>query len=211
MLRTAGFGERAANRIEHDVRAAPVRQLAQPLLQVLFGVIDTFIRPALPRERELVSRRGAGDHACAKRLAEFDCGDADASCRTKHGKRLARLELGAILERMDARAVGDDQAGGGLEAQTIGHAHERADRRDHLFARRPVADKPANTIADGDFSHTFADCLDHAGELGGRRERQIRFDLIAVGYDEEIEEIEPGRLHLDEGLALAGFRFGNVG
>ena len=49
-----------------------------------------------------------------------------------------------------------------------------------------------------------------AGDLPPEHHRQRRRLRIAPGADEHVEEIDPGRAHAHEHLAVAGFRIGNA-
>ena len=84
-------------------------------LEIVGRVIDGLVGAVLRGERELVVRRCAGDHPRAHDLAELDRGDADAARGAQHGQRLAGLEVGAVLQRVERRAVGHAHAGRAVE------------------------------------------------------------------------------------------------
>src|ERR1041384_7245308 len=66
-------------------------------------------------------------------------------------------------------------------------------------------------VADAKPAHAGADAFDDAGELGGRRERERRLELVFAGDDQRVEEIERRRLDGDDDLAITGNRIGQLG
>ena len=95
--------------------------------------------PCCAREGDLLRRRGAGDHARAHQLAEFDGRKADAAGGAQHGQRLAGFELGAVLERMQRGAIGDAEAGGVVEIEAVGNVDQLVGRDRDAFARGAVS------------------------------------------------------------------------
>ena len=90
-------------------------------------------------EFKLFVRRCAGDHLQAHQPAEFACRQTRAAGSPEHRQSLAGFEAGAIFQRMQRRAVDDDDAGGAIEIQIVGNPDDGIRRQRDLFARAIVA------------------------------------------------------------------------
>ena len=106
-----------------------------------------FVGAALPAEGKLVVGRRAGDHARAHQLADLDRREAGAAGGAEHRERLAGFELGAVLQRVQRRAVDHRDAGGAVEVERVGDLHHalRGDR--DLLARRAEAAIAEHAVA----------------------------------------------------------------
>ncbi len=160
---------------------------------------------------ELLVRRGAGDDARAHDLADLDGGEPGAAGGAEHDQRLAGLELGAHAQRIERRAIGDGEAGGAVEIESVRDFDQKVRRHRDRFARRAPADIAHHPVAGSDIGHAGADALDDAGEFRRRRKRKRRLVLIFAGDDQRVEEIERGRLDAHHGLAGSGLRLRDVG
>ena len=188
----------------------PVSRL-QAFLEIFLGVVQRQLGAVLLGEFQLLVRRGAGDHLQAHQLAELAGGQAGAAGGAEHRQRLARLRAGAIFQRMQRGAVDDDDAGGAIKVEIVGNLHDRRGRQRDLFASAVVAAGCHHAVADLQIGDAFADALDHAGDFGGRRERERRLDLILALDHQEVEEIQRRRLDGDHRLAGIGHRIGDIG
>ena len=121
------------------------------------------------------------------------------------------LQLRAILQRVERRAVDHRDAGGAIEVEAVGHLHDALRAERDLLARRAVAAVAEHAVARR-FKprHAVADALDHAGEFRRRRERERRLELIFAGDDQCVEEIERRGLDRDDDLARGRSRVGQV-
>ena len=200
----------AADRIVDHVHALAAGDAAQRLLQVLLRVVDRLVGAALAAEGELVVGRRAGDHARAHQLADLDRRESGAAGGAEHRERLAGFEPGAVLQRMQRGAVDHREAGGAVEVERVGNLHHalRARSRSSRAPRRSRHSRARGRRREA--RHARADALHHAGEFGGRRERERRLDLVLAGDDQRVEEIERRGLHRDDDLAGARRGIGQV-
>ena len=72
----------------------------------------------------------------------------DAAGRAEHGERFARLEIGAILQRVQRRAVGDAEAGGAVEIEAVRNFDQLVGGDRDAFARRAIARIADDAVAD---------------------------------------------------------------
>ena len=68
-----------------------------------------------------------------------------------------------------------------------------------------------HAVADLQVGHAGADAFDHAGDLGGRRERKRRLDLVLALDHQDVEEIQRRGFDGDDRLSRLGYGIGNVG
>ena len=162
-------------------------------------------------EFEFLVRRCAGDHLQAHQLAEFAGRKSGAAGSAQHRKRLAGLRAGAVFQRVQRRAVDDDDSGGAIEIQIVGNLHDRVCRQRDLFARAVMAAGRHHAVADLQVGDAGADAFDHAGNLGGRRKRERRLDLVLALDHQDVEEIQRRGLDRNHGLSRFGHRIGDVG
>ena len=54
-----------------------------------------------------------------------------------------------------------------------------------------------------------ANCRDHAGQFGTRRERQLGLELVFVLDDQHIREVHAGRFHVDNDVIFPTYRIGD--
>ena len=132
------------------------------------GVVQAELGAVRLGEFKLFIRRCARDHFQPKQLAEFASRKAGAVCRAKHCKRLAAFRAGAILQRMQRGAIGDDDSGGAIEIEVRGNLDDGVRRQSDLFARPVVAARGDDAITGLEVADATADALDHAGHFGGR-------------------------------------------
>ncbi|MGX1348832.1 hypothetical protein AB7M49_002408 [Bradyrhizobium elkanii] len=111
---------------------------------------------------------------------------------------------------MQRGAVDDDDAGGAVVVEVVGNLHDRIRRQRDLVARTVVAAGSDDAIADLQVSDAGTDAFDHAGNLGGRRERERRLDLVLALDHQDVEEIQRRRLDRDHGFAGTRHRIGHV-
>ena len=157
-------------------------------------------------ESELFIRGGAGDHPRAHDLTELDCRKPGPAGSAKHGERLARLERGALAQRVERRAIGHGQAGGALEIELIGNFDQPFGADRDALPRRAPAAITNDAVTRPDIGDAAIDALDHSGKFRAGRKREWRLVLVFAGDDQGIEKIERDRLHGNDGLAWAGAR-----
>ena len=141
------FGQRAANRIVDDVDALG-REVLEARAQIVRRRVDRLVRPVAASESKLFVRRCAGDHPGAHRLADLDRGEPDPTRRTQHQQGLARLHLGALLERVQARAIGDRKARRLVERQPVRDSGQPAGGDRDPFRGCPIGAKAHDPVAD---------------------------------------------------------------
>src|SRR4051812_34298581 len=95
-------------------------QPPQRVAQVFLVVVHALVRAMLARKRDLLVGRSAGDDASAHLPAELHGRQSDTAGRTEHRECLARLERGAMLERVVAGSVRDRQRGSAVEIEVGG-------------------------------------------------------------------------------------------
>ena len=161
-------------------------------------------------EGEFVARGGYGNHAGAHELGDLDRGKTGAAGSAEYGYRLARLEQGAVLQAVQGRAVGDGEAGRNLVADAVRDGDGVLGLGDDLLAAAIAADIGHHPLPEREVGHPCAESLDHAGNLGSRREGQRRGDLVLVAEQERVEEVEPDGRHFDQDIVRAGLRLRDV-
>src|SRR5581483_9777710 len=154
------------------------------------------------RDRELVLRRGGGDHGRAEQLAHLDRREADAAAGTVHQEHLAGRELAAIDQRMMGRAVRGEKSRTLRIIEIAGHPYELRGRHHRLVDIGAVPHLDDHLVANSDARSTIS--LDHvAGRLHARRERQLWLELIVARRHQYVGEIDAGRADRNPHLALA--------
>src|SRR6266545_5963654 len=103
----------AADRVEHDVHAAPVGEVLRRVLES--RDVDRLVGARLPGRLPLLLRRRDGDHPGAERLRQLDPRGAHATRRAVHQYGLAGLQPATAYQgELDGEVV-HRQAGAGLE------------------------------------------------------------------------------------------------
>ena len=106
-----------ADRIIDDVRTALAERglelvgerLRLILVERRARIDECIVSARVPGGGGLFLRGNSGDDARAERLAEFDRGQPDAARRTENEQRLPFGEMPAVEQRVDRRAVGQQQ------------------------------------------------------------------------------------------------------
>jgi len=147
----------------------------------------------------------------AHQLADFDCGETGAAGGAQHRKRLAGLEFGPVLQRMQRRAVGDGEAGRAVEVQAGRQCNELVGGKGDPLARGAPADIADDAVAGRKAGDAGSDAFDFAGELGAGREREGRLVLVLAGDDQRVEEVQRGGRDPHDRLARRRRRIGDVG
>ena len=152
------------------------------------------------RQGELVGRRRARHHLGAERRGEVGGGQADAAAGTEHGDPLARGDGRTPGERVQHRGVALHEPGGLARGDRVRDRHDRRRRHDDL--RRVAAGRreSEHALADGQPGDAVPDRGDPPGDLGARRVRQRRRELVAALHDQAVDEVDAGRLDVDDDL-----------
>src|SRR5262249_31376269 len=126
--------------------------------------------------------------------------------RTEYRKRLVFLEVAAIFEAVQRRAVGDGNPCRGLIAHAVRNGNDVACFGNDLLAAAVAANKRRYSLTDIQAGDIFTQRLDGARDLGPRRVWKPRRDLILVAQGKRVEEVEADRSHLDEDLVRSWVR-----
>ena len=118
-------------------------------------------------------------------MADLDRGDADAAGGAEDGQRLALLQPGALLQRMQRSAIGDEQTGRLLRCEPVRNFDELLDGNRDFLARRAKPARPRNLVADletGDAGPSALIVPENSppGENGGGGFTWYLFSIIRV-------------------------------
>ena len=179
-----GFEQLAADGIDDDVDPQVVRDL----------VVDVRLLGAeLAAEIELLRRADRGDDARAERARDLDRRGADAAGRRVHEHR--RAVLAAHLPRQrDVRGEEREE-----ERRALG---ERRARRAAARARARSTAASSAYAPPRDERHHARPVLELARELDAEHRRELRHLRVAAAPDQDVEEVDPGRAHAHERLAV---------
>ena len=161
-------------------------------------------------EFQLFFRRRAGDDARAHDLADLDRGKPGSAGGAKHDQGFSRLELTALTQAVQRRAVNHRQAGGTIEVECVRQFDKLHCRSGDEFARSPPSGRTHHPVAGSKVGHASADTLDHTGEFRRGREREWRLVLVLAGDDQRVEEIERSSLDAYDCFASFGGGFRDI-
>ena len=164
----------------------------------------------LAGEGELVARRGDGDHPPAHELGDLDCRETRSSGGAEHRHGLARLKIGAILQAVQRRAIGDGNSGSHFVADAIRDGNDVPRLGDDFLPAAIAADKGDDPLPQLEIGDIGAEGFDAAGDFGSGREGKRRGDLVLVTQDQRVEEVEADRRHFDEDVVWARARLGHL-
>src|SRR3954454_2242626 len=111
---------------------------------------------------------------------------------------------------MQRGAVDHRDAGRAVEVERVRDFHDALRGNGDFLARRAEAAIAEHAVACRESRYAGADAFDNAGELGSRRERERRLDLIFARDDQRVEEVQRRGLDGDHDLAFARHRVGKV-
>jgi hypothetical protein len=118
--------------------------------------------------------------------------------------------MAAVEQRVDRRAIGQDQRGALGEAAPLGQVIELAGLDHDLLDQPAMADHADHPVAWLPVGNALADALDHAGDLTARRERARRLELIFVLDDQDVGKVDRAGLDRDQHLPWSCHRIGQV-
>jgi hypothetical protein len=168
--------------------------------QVALAVIDGGVGALLLAQRAFLVGGGGGDHARTCGLGDLYGGRAHAARRAQHQHGLALTQLPTVDQRMVGGGIGHDEGGRIDEAEAVGQRHAQCGRRQRVGAEAARARQAGHALAHGQVAHAFAHGLDHACILRARHEGQRRLHLVLVLHDQQIGEIQAGRLDFEQHL-----------
>ena len=233
----AELEERAADVLVDEVDAAVVGEAHHLGDDVLGRVVDPVVHPELGGAGELLVGGGVADHGRSRHVRELDGGRADAAADRVDHHGLAGLEVAAREEHVPRGAEGDLHRGGLGVGELLGDAHQVPGRAGEplrvaaggaeadvvgVRAERLAAGAAEAALAAGRHQqrhHAVADlpALDALAELGDpaddlEAEDERRLDREARGAlaDVDVEVVERAGRDVDQHLARAGPRVGNV-
>ena len=147
------LGVRAADRVIDHVDAVLAAEPPQRVAQILAGIVHRLVGAVGAGEGELFVGGGAGDDARAHHLAELYGRKPGAAGGAEHGQGLARLELGAVAQRVKRRGIDHVEARGALEIERVGQLGELPHRNGDSLARRAPAHMTHDAVAGRELGH----------------------------------------------------------
>jgi hypothetical protein len=114
------------------------------------------------------------------------------------------LQPRPVLQRVQRRAVGDEQAGRDIVGQAIRDRDELFERDRHALAARTPADIRGDPTPQPGRIAALAERDHPSRQFGAGREGERRLELVLVLDDETVEEVERGAHDLDDRFAGAG-------
>jgi hypothetical protein len=196
----------AADRVEDDVGAAAVGQLARALDEVLGGVVDPAVETELLEALELLVAGRGRDHGGTGLLGELDRGHPDAAPARVNQGRLPGLEvaggeqalLGGPERHRDTRGATSVQPVGDRPGDDRGNGPLRGVRARREQGHDPVADRaildPCTHLSDrarGEVAH----------DVRNRRRRRL-------GPRQQIPTLDADRL--DQHATVGALGIGDV-
>ena len=112
--------------------------------------------------------------------------------------------MAAVLEAVDGGPVGHQQARGLFERHTVRHREHAACGHHDLFGQPAIADPGKHPVTHSKAFDTFAECLDHAGNLAAGREGALGLELVHVADNQPVGIVDRASLDRDQHFALAG-------
>ena len=206
-----------ADRVDHDVDAAPARELTHRADPVVLRVEDARLRPEVPGAVELVLRRRRHDHPAARGAGEHRRDRGDAAADAEHQDGLAGPDPGAAHERpvggeprererrrllpRQARRLGEHvlrrephQLGVGA---VVGAAEDAEAGRRGLLAAAPAERRvDDHLVALAEAGHAVADRPDRPRAVRSGDDRQrARRDALAQEHVPPVQRRRPERDH----------------
>ncbi len=188
----------AADRVVDDVDAA---ERPERLAQIGLRIVDGLVGALAPAEFELLVGRRGGDDARAELLGDLQGREPHAAGGAEHEHGLAGAQGGAVHERVVGGAVRVEKAGGDLEGHFVGQAKALLGGGDDPLGEAAEADEGHDAVADARTLGALADRRHHARDLAAGREGQGRLELVEVLNREQIGEVHPRRLDVENELA----------
>src|SRR5215510_3267918 len=118
--------------------------------------------------------------------------------------------MAAILERVQRRAVGDDQRRAGLEVHLRRQGPHVACGHQALLCESTAPRRTEHAVALLEAGDAASHFLDYPGQFHSRREGKRWFHLVETLHEERIGEVERAGLDLHHNLFWARPRRGNL-
>ena len=118
--------------------------------------------------------------------------------------------MGALLERMQCRAISDRQASCCFIADRARQMGEHLSLDANFVTRGAIARIAAHTIARCKACDIGANRQNTARKLACRRKGQLRFDLIFVGNDQKIKKVQRSIMNAHQHFASCWNRIGQL-
>ena len=147
-------------------------------------------RAIRPGHLELAGGGGHGRHGRTEEAAQLHGGQAHATSRAEHDEFLARLEGGHGPQDMVGGAVCHAEGRGRAVADGRRDAGDRSGRNGRLLGEGAGDHRPHDPVAGGKVTGGFARLRHDAGELAPGHERRRDADLVPVGYQEYVREVD---------------------
>lgn len=181
------------------------------LVTVVDGVIGTTV---LFANAQLVIRTSSGNDFCAHSFGDLNSTDTDTTCTGMHEHPLVWLQLSPELESGITSWPCNEQSSSLFERDTVRHFHELPEVSLGFFAVSTLSSAKYASFA-GDEIAAFRDGRVFGDDTGHFDTGDIRvwsLDLVFTLNGEDVEEVEGGRVDVDEDFRGAGsdFGFGNI-
>src|SRR6266487_3306969 len=151
---------------------------------------------------KLLIRRSGGNHTRSYYLANLNCRETNASCRTKHEQRLSWLKLGSIFECMMRCSICHHKGGCSGEIYTARHRDQPRCISNNLFSKTTQASECNHPVAHLGVIYTLRDLFDNSSNLAARYKRKWWFRLVFALDNQSIGEVHTTRLHANNHLAF---------
>lgn len=165
-------------------------------------MVDEVLGAVGRRDVELLGRRRDGRHRRPEHDAELDRGEADAASRAEHDQLLPRLHGRDRAQHVVRGAVRHAERRREPVVNAVGDVAHCIGGDDHLLGERTRDPRSEDMIADNRVGDPGADLFDHARVLAAGDERRRQRDLVLVGDEEDVGEVDGGRGHTDPNLTV---------
>jgi hypothetical protein len=183
------LGQGAAHRVDDHVGAAGER-LPQGRSQVAGGVVDQAAGAGGAGRVELGRRGGDGRDRGPQPGAELHGGQPHATARAEHHQLVAGLQRGDRSEGVERGAVGHAEGGRVLVGHARGRAGERHRGHEDLLGEGAVQHGAEHPVADGEVGDVGARLQHLPGQLAAGDERRRDAQLVAVGDEQGVGEVD---------------------
>ncbi len=186
----------AADRVEHDVRAAPTGELLHLFGEVLRLVVDHVVGAHPPAHLELFVGAGGRDDCGPGGLAQLNRRGPHAASPGVDQEGFIGLQIGATMKAEPACLVGERETGRFLEGHTCRHqgdggGHGVGDLRVAPTGQAAAVEQRHHAVAG--LEPARRRCCDHlAADLDPRHERERRFGLVGARNHQGIREVDRG-------------------
>ena len=197
----------AADGIEDDIRAPPVRQCLDLVAQfVALRIVHQVIGAARPAGGQFLVRAGGGNDPRAPGLAGLDSRQTGAARCAEHQQGLTRLQATTVLQRMMNGAIGQAEGGGGVEVHRLGQGKDPVGRTDDKLCQTPDPGMHGDPLANRQTGHPRTKRVDGACGFHPRCERRFTTVLVLALWHQQVGEVEGHGVHPHPDLSRTRFR-----